>query len=961
MKNLTILKASAAPIALGLALASAPAFAQVADDEGGVVPSESVQPQAGQAIVVTGSRIQNPNLENASPVAVVTAEELQLQQANTVEESLRQIPGLVPSVGANVNNGNGGSTYVNLRGLGANRNLVLLNGTRVVPQGLNGLTNIDVIPVALLERMDVLTGGAGAAYGADAISGVVNFVTKQNFEGVDLSATNQITEEGDGYTFRTDLLVGGNFADGRGNAVFAVGYTDRQAVTQGDRSFGVNNISSFTGAAGGSSTAVPSVIQVPGLSPLLQVSGDSLIPFYQPFNFNPQNLYQTPVEQYRLYGASRFEVSDALEVFAEGMFVQNSTETNVASSGTFGNVLETPLSNPFLGSGIRNQICGFVQFGQAECDAAALAVDPSDPAYRSVDLTYARRFTEFGPRVSDYRTRLFQVKAGARGALTPSLDWEVFGAHGESENVTRQSGNGTLTRLQQALLATDPNECLDTTNGCVPIDLFGPEGSITPAVRDFLDTGNSGTEGAELSQVQAFISGDLGFGISEEPIGIAVGVEYRDYFAFSTSDLLTQTPGEVLGNGAASPDTEGAYNVKEAFGELIVPLIRGASFADELTLELAGRVSDYSTTGTEYTWKVGGTWSPVPSLQFRGGYQKVTRAPNIAELFAVPTTGLANFDTDPCAGAAPVNDANLRAVCIAQGAPAGTIGSIIVDPAGQANVTTGGNPDLDAENARTWTVGAVVQPLFIPNFTMTVDYYNITVTDAITSPTVDDVFAACFAGTPSPTDPACTSIRRNPATGNLFGSVATTPGLPLVLTNQGRIFTDGIDLVMNWNGDLGFAGLDLSFFGNWTNRSRFQANQNDPDGLNRECVGFYSTNCASIQPEFSFTQRTTLQFEDTDLSLRWRYIDAVEVEPSVAANFLEEFRTIPAEHYFDLTAVFNVAENFSFTAAVINLLDNKPKVVGSNIGSTAYNSGNIYPSTYDPLGRRFSVTARLKF
>ncbi|WP_236699387.1 TonB-dependent receptor domain-containing protein [Pelagerythrobacter marensis] len=1000
MKNSTILKASAAPIALGLALSSAPAFAQ--DSEAGA------QAQTGQTIVVTGSRIQNPNLENASPVAVVTSEELGLQQANTPEESLRQIPGLVPSVGSNVNNGNGGATYVNLRGLGENRNLVLLNGTRLVPQGLNGLTNIDVIPVALLERMDVLTGGAGAAYGADAISGVVNFVTKSDFEGVDLSLSNQITEEGDGHTFRADLLVGGNFADGRGNAVFAVGYTNRDAVFQGDRPYGVNNISSFSGNAGGSSTAVPSVITVPGTtSGTLQVQGDSLVPFYEPFNFNPYNVYQTPLKQYRLYGAARYEVSDAIEVFTEGMFVQSTTSTIIAPSGTFRNVLDTPLSNPFMGDGIRNQICGFDTdgdapgtqrlFSQAECDAAATATDPNDPNYRTVGLDYGRRFVEFGPRLNDYRTRLFQVKAGARGPQTDTLDWEVFGAYGESENVSRQSGNGTLTRLQQAVLATDPNECLDTSNGCVPIDLFGPLGSLTPAVRDFLDVGNSGTEGAELSQVQAFIAGDLGFGISSEPISIALGGEYRDYYAFSRSDLLSQTPGEVLGNGAAAPDTEGSYDVKEVFGELIVPLARGTAFADELTLELGGRISDYSTTGTEYTWKVGGTWSPIPSFQVRGGYQSVTRAPNIEELFDVPTTGLDNFGTDPCSGSAPVNDANLRAICLAQGAPVNSIGNIQVDPAGQVNVTTGGNPDLDAENAKTWTLGAVFQPDFIRNFTMTVDYYNITLEDAITEPNIGDVFAACFDNNPSPNNPACTAIRRNPATGNLFGSVATTPGLPLNLTNQGRLFTDGIDLTMNWSTDLGFAGLDLGFAGNWTNRSEFKANQDDPQGLNRDCVGLYSINCSSIQPEFSFTQRTTLRFDDFDLSLRWRYIDGVQYEPIQLANDFAaaeaenrddngvllpvadqgcpdyegadpggcvpnpEFRSISAEHYFDLTAVWRAADNFSFTAGIINLFNNKPKVVGSNIGSTAYNSGNVYPSTYDPLGRRFSVTARLTF
>ena len=511
------------------------------------------------------------------------------------------------------------------------------------------------------------------------------------------------------------------------------------------------------------------------------------------------------------------------------------------------------------------------------------------------------------------------------------------------------------------MLATNPNTCLDDSDGCVPIDLFGPAGSITPAVQSFLDVGNSGTEGAALSQVQAFISGDVGFGISAEPIAIALGAEYRDYSAFSRSDLLSQTPGEVLGNGAASPDVEGAYDVKEVFGELVVPLVSGAAFADELTLELAGRISDYSTTGTEYTWKAGGSWSPVPSLQIRGGYQRVTRAPNIAELFAVPVTGLDNFDTDPCAGAAPTTDANLRAICLAQGAPATSIGSIIVDPAGQVNVTTGGNPNLAAEKANTWTIGAVFQPVFAPGLSMTIDYYNIKLNDAITAPTIGDVFSACFDNNPSPTNPACTSIRRNPATGNLFGNVGTTPGLPLVLTNQGQIFTDGIDLVANYSTDLGFAGLDLGFFGNWTNRSRFKANQDDPASLNRECVGYYSINCASIQPEFSFTQRTTLSFDQVDLSLRWRFIDAVEVEPLVADAFLEDFRTIPSEHYFDLTAVFNVTDSFALTAAVINLFDNEPKVVGSNIGSTAYNSGNVFPSTYDALGRRYSVTARMTF
>ena len=975
MRKFSSLKASAAPMVLGLAMVSAPVYAQDQD-------VQEADAATGNVIVVTGSRISNPNLEQSSPVAVVTSDDIELRQANVVEEFIREIPGVVPSVGAQVNNGNGGNTFINLRGIGEVRNITMLNSTRVVPAGLAGLTNLDVIPVALLDRVDVLTGGAGSTYGADAISGVVNFITKKDFSGVDLSVTQGLTEEGDGNLFRADLTVGANFDDGRGNAVLSVGYTDRDAVFQGDRDFGAFNISSFSGNAGGSSTAVPTVITVPGTtSGTLQVSpdGNSLQPFYSPYNFNPSNIFQTPLEQFRIYGSARYEITESVEVFSEALFSQSTTSTIIAPSGTFRNVLTTPLSSPYMNDGIRNQICGFdtdadtagVQrlFSQAECDAGALAVDPNDPNYQTVDLDYGRRFVELGNRINEYSTRLFQIKAGLRGGITDNISYELFGAYGESRNDSRQSGNGTFTRLQQSVLSTNTTTCLDGSNGCVPINLFGPLGSITPDVASFLDVGNSGSTFTSLAQVQGYISGDLGVTspFADVPIDFSVGGEYRKYTAGTRSDLLTQTPGEVLGNGAANPDSFGQYDVYEAFAELSVPLVTDAPFAEELTLQLGGRVSDYSSTGTEYTYKAGGSWTPVSGFQIRGNYQRVTRAPNIGELFAPQTTGLDNFDVDPCVGAAPVGNATLAAVCLAQGAPAASIGNIIVDPAGQVNVTFGGNPNVGSEDADTYTIGFIARPDFIPGLSLTLDYYNIKVTGAITTPTGDDVFAACFGDNfrtavsvtaASANDPACTSIRRNPATGNLFGSVATTQGLPLVLSNLGTIKTDGIDLALNYQSDLGFAGLNLAFNGNWTNSSKFQAT---PSSIDRECVGFYSTNCASIQPEFSFTQRTTLMFDDVDVSLLWRYVDGVEVEPLVAGTFLPEFETIEAEHYFDLTVRAQAMTNLQFTIAALNIFDNQPKLVGSNIGATAYNSGNIYPSTYDPLGRRFSVTAKLTF
>ena len=975
---------------VGSAALAVPATAQVAPAQQDAVPGDASSadptsgPQNEAGIVITGTRINNPNLEQASPVAVVTEDEIQLRQSNTVEQFLREIPGVVPSVGSNVNNGNGGNTLLDLRGIGSNRNITLLNSTRIVPATLAGTTNLDIIPVALLDRVDVLTGGAGSTYGADAISGVVNFITKRDFAGVEASATEGITEEGDGNELRADLTLGANFEDGRGNAVLSVGYSERDAVFQGDRRFSVNNISSFDGTAGGSSTAVPTRFSgLGGIFPgtgTLQVApgGQSLIPFYQPFNFNPFNVFQTPLKQYRIYGAAHYEVTPGLELFSEGLFVKSSTSTIIAPSGSFGNSTLVPLSNPFLPAGIRNQICGRdtsaatpgVQrlFTQAQCDAAALATDPNDPNFRTFNLVTGRRFTELGPRTNEYQTTLFQIKGGLRGNIVSNVNYEITGAYGESENRSQQFGNGTLTRLRQSLFSTDPNNCLDPTGGCVPIDIFGPEGSITPAVGRFLDIGNQAATKTSLAQVIGFIDGDFGVSspLAAQPISFVIGGEYRKYTAATSSDLLSQTPDEVLGNGAANPDSFGKYHVKEVFGELAIPIIEDRPGFQELTLQLGGRVSDYTTSGTEYTYKAGGTYTPFRGFQFRGSYQRVTRAPNIGELVAPVTTGLDNYDSDPCAGAAPLNNANLAAVCLAQGAPAGSLGSIIVDPGGQVNVTGGGNPNLDSEKANTFTAGVIFQPSFVPGLAITADYYNIKVKGAVSSPTVDDGFIACFGPNyktnpvvtaASATDPACTSIGRDPLTGLLFGSSAAT-GIPQPLSNLGNILTDGVDVVVNYKRDLGFAGFNVNFNGNWTNRAKFQAT---PTSINRECVNYYSSSCASIQPEFSFTERTTLTFQDIDVSLLWRWINGVEIEPSVAGTFLPEFERIGDQHYFDLTFRANATENLALTVGAYNLFDNKPPIVGSNVGSTAYNSGNTYPSTYDALGRRYSVTARLKF
>lgn len=1001
MKISNQLRLSAGSLAVSLALASTPAFAQDAE------VSEEDASVEGAAIVVTGSRITNPNLELSSPVIAVTADDIDLRQANTVEEFLREIPGIVPSVGAQTNNGNGGSTFINLRGVGANRNITLLNGTRIVPAGLAGITNVDVIPVALLERVDVLTGGAGATYGADAIGGVVNFITKKDFEGLDLSVTQGISEEGDGDTFRADLTIGANFDDGRGNAVLSVGYTNRQQVTQGARPFGAVNIDSEDASEGGSATSIPTGVFFGGLFGQVDPNFDGISAgIASPFNFNPFNLFQTPLEQFRIFGSANYELTEGVEAYSEALFTQSTTATQIAPAGSFFNAVNIPLNNPFLSDGLRNDFCGLALIDQAACDLAGattsgptLADGSANPDFISINPQLGRRFVELGTRDNESETTLFQIKAGLRGDITDNIQFDISGSYGESDLISRQSGNGTLSRLNQSLFSISETECLDPSNGCVPINLFGPVGSITQEVADFLDVGNSSSVSTSLGALLGFISGDVfTLPTASQPVSFVFGGEYRDYTANTSSDLLSQTPGEVLGNGAANPDQGGSYDVYEVFGELAIPVLSDVSFAEEVVLELGGRVSDYSTTGTEYTYKAGGSWTVVDSFTIRGNYQRVTRAPNIGELFSPVQIGLGNNSSDPCQAGNPIGDAALTAVCNSQVAGGGTFpgfgtAGVLVpaDIAGQVNVTFGGNPDLDSEDADTYTIGFVFQPDFVPGLSITADYYNISISGAITSPSEDDVIAACFgagagaAGAPNlaadaATSLACGLIGRNPDTGAVAGPVVNTPGFITSTSNLGEINTDGIDATINYRRDVGFADLVMNVNGNWTNSARFQAN---PAAIDRECVGFFSTNCGQIQPEFSFSSRGTLQFDDFDVSLLWRYIDGVQLEPLVfdTGTFLgsvnavtgdvalpddpnspfTDFTSIGAESYFDLTARVQATEKLQLTAAIINLFDNAPTNVGSDIGTTAANSGNVFPSTYDPIGRRFSVTARLSF
>ncbi|MCW2387196.1 outer membrane receptor protein involved in Fe transport [Sphingobium sp. B11D3B] len=983
--------------AMMLALA-VPASAQ----EGSELRDAGEPASTGNDIVVTGSRIARPDLQVASPVNVIGQEEIQLRQPNTAEDLLRDLPSVRPSLGSATNSGGDGSSNVDLRGLGTNRTLVLLDGKRIVPFGLDGIVDLNTIPTTLIERVDVTTGGASSVYGADAVAGVVNFITKKNFVGFQLDASNRITQRGDANQYRADLLIGANLDDGRGNAVLGIGYMKRNSLTGDRRSVSAVTINSANGLFSGSQATIPVLFTSPS-STALGLGSGSLGAILNPATGSLRlatqsdlqdtagsSYIQSPLDRFNIYAAARYELTPGIEAYASGSFVRNESAIQQTASATFTATYNLPLSNAYLPVGVRNQLCAARSISAAQCALAAAATTPTSANYREVPVIAQRRFLENGPRGNLFESQQFQVEAGFRGDLAPAIKFDVSAQYGETSQNQTLSNWGSYSKLQQALRSyvntSGTPVCSDTSNGCVPMNLFGPLGSVTDSMLDFIGLEALVRRKVTLGVVTGNISGDL-FGITsplaDKPIAFSIGAEYRRLTAKSIPDAATQTQGEVLGYGTRTPPTSGFISVKEAFGELIVPLVSDRPFLYSLQAEAGLRYSDYSTTGGSATWKAGGSFEPIQGFKFRGMYQVAVRSPNISELFQAAVTSAGNLSQDPCQSNLPVGNAGLTALCIATGAPASSIGSISAPSSSQINVTTSGNPNLGVEKARTYTLGLVLTPPQVRNFSMTVDYFHIKITDAISTPAAGDILNGCYSAALNPNytpNAFCQLVARNPLNGSLNGG-ADTPGVILAGSNLGVIQTAGIDFGMNYRLDLASLGLGgnpgalkFGLSGTYLQYYHYQAT---PNSINRDCTASYSTNCTNPRPQWKWNGRVGYSNGGVDVSLLWTRIGSVHLEDYNAtvitplttpqgggpnpSTVLEAFRKIKAYDFFDLSTQFRVSEKFGFNILVENLFDKKPPLVGSGVGGNPFNNGNTFPTTYDILGRTFTVSASLKF
>jgi outer membrane receptor protein involved in Fe transport len=968
-----------------------PAFAQEQDKQNDSSMDE---------VVVTGTRISVPGVVSSSPIFTVGTAEIERAQQPEVEMIFRQLPITLPSDGSNANNGTAGAATIDLRGLGPQRNIILVDGKRLTPYNFNGLVDTSVIPTAILERVDVLTGGASTSYGSDAMSGAINFVTKRDFEGVALDTNYSMTGEQDGDIMSAALTLGTNVADGRGNLIFSVNWSDREGVQLGSRPLGQLGIETATGAgydeflagegptpapagcggpgsveSGGSTTTLPTRIAIFGAGTLGsgQFRDDGSIGANcSVFNFNPFNYYQTPQTRFGGTAIGRFEVNEHAEVYGRLGYSSTTVRQQIAASGVFGSSFWTPLANPLMQDSARNSLITAANSGVGGAindtnwrdENENGVVDEED----YLNLQYRRRTVEFGERSTTYDNNAWNFVIGATGEAFEGWTYDVSYQRGESDRTNTSAGYTNLANIENAIDSSDGVTCNNGDPTCVPLNLFGGFGSITPEMAGY----SSATAIEQQHYVQqiagASISGEVGaikLPWAEQGLALVFGVEWRDEAAETVPDeCLKLAPASCLGGaGGNTLPIAGGFNVKEAFTEAILPLVSDKTGAKSLDLELGYRYSDYDPTGTDDTWKVGINWQPTDTLRFRAMQQRAARAPNVGELAAPQVTGLDNALTDPCSVSNTNISTELHDLCVSTGMTDLQVGDVEDIVAGQINGFFG--TDLDnlpaPESADTLTAGVVWTPQFesLKSAYFSVDYYDITINNYIDEFGAQEVLDQCYEQANAT---ECAKIHRVGGTLTVDGS-----GVELFTTNLKYLQAEGIEVQANFGFDMGGAG-SLTFNA-YINKYLTQESQSSDVSDVIDCKGRYGTQCGNPLPSVRWLQTTTWAKGPFDVSLSWNHLGSTSIEPTQSADndgdgnsdVFEPFQTIGSYDYFDLSGSWSVGEWMTVRAYIANVTDEEPPVVGNEAGDTRSNSGNTFPSVFTALGRTYSLGVSFRF
>ncbi len=1008
-----------------------------------------------QEVIVTGSRIAAPNEVSTSPIVTLSSKYIETSGKTDISDLIMQLPqNFNNGLGQDLGNGTsglstaGGVATADLRGLGPNRTLVLVDGVRLGQGSPNTAIqspapDLDQIPAGLVERVEVVTGGASAAYGSDAIAGVINFIMKKNYEGFQIDGQYDENVHDNGNTFMQqqvrafggvpatgtsidgrqksfDMLMGTNFADGKGNITAFLSYRHADAVPSSDRDYGgcelstptTDRVGNITGAScGGSSNSnwfEPNT--GPNANTTYSVYAHSLVPIGSvattpPASFNSQPyIYMTREDdRYNAAFLAHEEITDYFQPYADFYFMDDKSHQQIAPAALFkaSNPLDalgtngypTNCNNPLLSAQQASILCSPAQITYANANPGAGCIINTNPTTGVVtspncaDVNIGRRNVEGGGRFSDFEHENYRAVFGSKGNFADDA-WS-YDAYGQYFYTTFFNSNdkylnfqGIQNALQVTGTATNP-VCV-SGGACVPYNIW-QDGKVTQAQLNYLYLAGTAQGTSTLRTLHAEVTGELGkYGITSplatDGIGVNIGFEHRNDHEFFQPDSAEES-GLLSGFGSASVPIDDSVSVTEEFFELRAPLVQDKTFVKDLLFDTGFRHSDYSYAAAPSTitntYKFEVQYAPITGVRFRGSYDKAIRAPSIVELYNPQLVTTAELGNDPCAptynanGTIKANAVYSQAQCAnlhvsaAQYGNGGTTNTIPQGAAGQLSQLAGGNPLLKPEQAETYTFGVTFNPPQLPGFTGSLDYYHIAINGEVGTLPSSVILSDC-AATGSPF--YCSQVVRNPVTGGLSGATIAGGGYIVQSNvNVGAALASGIDLQLGYKLDLpsGFGDIHFDMNGTWL--QHFETTPT-PGAHTYDCAGLFGFTCQTINPRWHHIFRTTWNTPwDVSTSLTWRYIGKV-YEDNNSGDPTLHYATwgaydyynasIPSQSYLDLEATWHVNKVLTLRAGANNVLDKDPPLIDGLI--VAGGAANTY-DIYDMFGRQLFVAFSAKF
>ncbi|MCY3954849.1 MAG: TonB-dependent receptor [Nitrospira sp.] len=928
-----------------------------------------------EEVVVTGSRIHIPNLASANPVYHIDAETLSYQGNVRVEDTLRILPQVFSGQNAGISNGATGTATLNLRNLGAQRTLVLVNGRRLpIGSPLQGGIGADInqIPGSLIKSVEVLTGGSSATYGADAVAGVVNFLMADDFEGVKLDYQFSQYQHGndndrwqgivrdagyspatgsswDGDISNVSLVMGKNLGR-RGNVTVYGTYRNIEAVLHGDRDYSSCDLINGLTACGGSGTTPQGTFSDFGAlgSRGFEKGFDYKVEDHRfvprdgtVYNYAPTNYFQRPDTRWTAGLFANYDVHDKVEAYTEFMFMDDQSVAQIAPSGSFFHPDTLNCDNPLLSPQQFEAVCG--AYGLTKDDVQTVRI--------------GRRNVEGGSRQDDLRHTSYRSVFGLRGDLSDRWFYELHYQYSKVNMKSTYRNDLSITRIKRSLDVVEHpgtgepvcRSVLDGSDpGCVPWNIFR-EGGVTPDMVNYLSLPLTAEGSTDQTVISGYLTGHLGrYGIkspsAENSVDVVLGGEYREENLRFAPGAAYRS-GDGAGQGGARPPVSGGFDVKEFFFEAGIPLVEGAPYAEEFGLDVGYRYSDYDFDLQTNTFGVRSVWDVNSGVKLRASFQRAIRGPNVRERFRPQGLNLFDMPADPCGG--PVTNGQTAAgrtfeECARSGVTAAQFGNIAHSPAKQYNFLQGGNRDLGAEEADTYSFGLVWAPSFVAGFNFSVDYYSIRIQKGISALNPQFILNECLDGNTA----QCAKVRRGQGGDLWVGSDVDSSGhIVSLLDNlaiekvQGYDVTALYDLDVGEWGRLNFNDI-LSVTATW--------DQQELEGAPIEdCLGKWGLTCGSPTPDVRNNLRATwITPWGVRPSLMWRYVSGVEALSDTGVDLGER-------HYIDLAAIWDFTDYASLRAGINNLFDREPPVAGQQAGPSISGNGGTFPGLYDVLGRYF--------